>query len=455
MTQHDPYIGDVGRLIDKAASLVEAARKAGADSADAVLARGRSLSVAVREGQLEDNQSAEGDQLGLRVFVGRGSAIVSSNNAQGNNVSLLAERAVAMARLAPEDRFAGLADPAQLARNPRTDLALFDPGILSQSALEARALETEAAALGVAGVSKSGGAHAACSAYASVLVTSDGFAGAYQRSSFSVSATAIAGEGTAMHRDSDMSVKIHDADLDSAEKIGTSAGMRAVAGLHPRKLETQRVPVIFDRRASSSLVGHLTAAINGASIARKTSFLAGKIGEKLFTSAICIEDDPLSRLGLRSRPFDDEGLEGGRMRLVEDGVLKSYILDCATARELGLASTGHASRGASSAPSPAASNVTLTPGARSVNDMMRDLGKGLLVTQLIGSGVNLVTGDYSRGCWGFWFENGAIQFPVAEITIAGHLSTMFRNLEAADDLELKFSVNAPSCYVGEMTLGGR
>lgn len=441
-------------LAERASALVLAAQRAGADKADTIVARGRSLSVSVRNGRLEDNQSSEGDQLGLRVFVGRRSAIVSSSDCAPGGFAALAERAVAMARLAPDDAFAGLADPADLAGGETTDLDLYDPSIVDAVQLEAEALEAEAAALAIKGVTASGGAHASHGSYGAVLATSAGFSGVYQRSSFSRSVTAIAGEGTAMHRDGDMSVKIARADLEAPASIGRLAGERAAAGLNARKLPTQRIPVIFDRRVSSSLAGHLAAAVNGASIARKTSFLLGKIGAKLFADGVVIEDDPLRRKGLRSRSFDDEGVQSRRLKLVDDGILQSYLLDSATARELNLQTTGHASRSSGSAPSPSPSNITLHNGQRSPHEMMRDLGKGLLVTQLIGSGVNLVTGDYSRGCWGFWFENGEIVAPVAEITIAGHLSTMFAALEPANDLEMKFSTNAPSCYVGDMTLGG-
>lgn len=441
-------------LVERAGQLVEAAKRAGADAADTVVARGRSLSIGVREGRLEDNQSAEGDQLGLRVFVGRRSAIVSASDPNPSLFPLLAERAVAMARLAPEDAYAGLAEPQQLAQHIAR-LELFDAEMLDAGQLEALALEAEAAALDVAGVSKSGGASASAGEFGVVLATSSGFSGAYRRSTFSIAMTAIAGQGTAMHRDYDMSYKVRRSDLESPSAIGRRAGERAAAGLNPRKLSTMRVPVIFDRRVASTLVGHVTSALNGAAVARKTSFLGGKLDTKIFPDGIMIDDDPLRPLGLRSRPFDDEGLASRPLQLVKDGVLQSYILDCATARELKLASTAHASRGAGSAPSPSSSNVTLAPGMRSPHAMMRDIGRGLLVTQLIGSGVNLITGDYSRGCWGFWFENGDIVAPVAEVTIAGHLSQMFAALEPADDLELKFSTNAPTCFVGEMTLGGR
>ncbi len=445
---------DIGVLEKRAAALVEAARRAGADAADAVVASARSLSIQVRDGKLEENQRAEGDTLGLRVFVGRRQAIVSTSDPELRSFPALAERAVAMAKVAPEDAYAGLADPAELMRTAR-ELDLHDPSVLSVEALEGKARAAEEAAFAVAGVTKSGGASAGQSHDGVVIVTSDGFSGSYVRSTFSLSTTAIAGESGGMQRDYDYSHRVHCEDLDTPEQVGRTAGERAVAALGPRKLETARAPVIFDRRVASTLVGHLTAAVNGAAIARKTSFLKNRLGQQVFARSIRIDDDPLRPRGLRSRPFDDEGVRSRPLWLVTDGVLTSWLLDSTTGRELGLTTTGHASRGASSAPSPSASNVTLAAGARSPRDMMRSLGRGLLVTQLIGHGANLVTGDYSRGCFGFWFEDGGVVYPVAEITIAGHLNDMFAALEPANDLEFKHAVNAPSVYVGEMTVGGR
>lgn len=258
-----------------------------------------------------------------------------------------------------------------------------------------------------------------------------------------------------MQRDYDYSSRVHFQDLADPASVGRTAGERAIAALAPRKLETQRVPVIFDRRVASSIVGHVLSGANGAAIARQTSFLKDKLGEKLFRSGIRITDDPTWPRGLRSRPFDDEGVVSAPLEIVRDGVLASWLLDTATAKELGMSTTGHASRGASSTPSPSASNVVLDPGTRSPAEMMKELKRGLLVTQLIGSGANLITGDYSRGCFGFWFEDGEIAYPVAEITIAGHLLDMFTALEPANDLEFKHAVNAPSVFVGEMTLAGR
>ncbi|HEY4748302.1 MAG TPA: TldD/PmbA family protein, partial [Steroidobacteraceae bacterium] len=386
------------------------------DAADAVAERGMSLSVEVRDGTVEASERSEGDNMGLRAFVGRRQAVVSTNDLTGN-LDELAERAVAMARVAPEDRFAGLAEPERLARQV-PDLDLLDPELPSVTQLEAMARAAEGAALAVKGVSKSGGASASAGIGGMVLVTSGGFKGSYLGSRHGVSMQAIAGEGTGMEQDYDFSSAIHAADLTAPELIGRSAGERAVRRLNPRKVTTRRVPVVFDPRIAGSLVGHLASAINGSAIARKTSFLKDRMGERLFAPGIAIVDDPLRRRGLRSHPFDGEGVAGERRALVRDGVLASWILDCATARELGLATTGHARRGVSSTPSPGASNLHLEPGAVSADALIADIADGFYVTDLIGMGANMVTGDYSRGASGFWIENGERSYPVSEMTIA-------------------------------------
>jgi PmbA protein len=267
--------------------------------------------------------------------------------------------------------------------------------------------------------------------------------------------SAIAGDGTAMERDYDFTSALHASDLDAAEAIGRNAGERAVARINPRKVATKRVPVVFDRRVAGGLVGHLAGAINGSAIARKTSFLKDKLGERLFPPGIHIVDDPLRRRGLRSRPFDGEGVAGRRLAIVEDGVLKTWLLDCATARELNLATTGHAQRGVSSAPSPGASNLHLEAGRLSPDELIADITEGFYVTELIGMGVNQVTGDYSRGATGFWIENGRRTYPVSEVTIAGNLIDMFRGLTPANDLEFRFGINAPSLRVEGLTVAGQ
>jgi len=434
--------------------LVDLAIRAGADAADAVALRSISQSIEFRDGSVEESERSEGDDVGLRVLVGRRQAVVSTNDLDGDGLARLVERAVAMARVAPEDAYAGLADPALLARDI-PDLDLADPAFPSPDELEALARRAEEAARAVPGVTKSDGASASCGIGGMVLVTSTGFEGAYIGSRHGISMTAIAGEGTAMERDYDASAALHAGDLDAPEAIGRRAGERAAARLNPRKVATCKVPVVFDPRVSASLVGHLAGAVNGAAIARKTSFLKDRMGEPLFARGIRIVDDPLRRRGLRSHPFDAEGVACRPLAIVDDGVLASWVLDSATARELGLATTGHAQRGVSSAPSPSTTNLYMEPGGVSPANLMADIREGFYVTDLIGMGVNGVTGDYSRGAAGFWIDNGQIAYPVSEVTVAGHLIDMFRNLTAADDLVFRFGVNAPTLRIEGLTVAGR
>jgi PmbA protein len=445
---------DQTALTDRAERLVKAALARGADAADAVALRGMSLAIEVRDGAVEESERAEGDDLGLRVLVGKRQAVVSTNDMASDGSAALAERAVAMARAAPEDKFAGLADAALLAHD-FPDLDLIDPELPTITELEAMARAAEVAGLAVKGVAKSGGASASAGIGGMVLVTSHGFRGAYLGSRHGLSMTAIAGSGTGMERDYDYSSVLHAADLESPEKIGRTAGERALERLNPRKVSTRKVPVVFDRRVSGSLVSHLASAANGASVARKTSFLRDKMGEKLFADGIRIIDDPLRKRGLRSHPFDGEGVAGRKLALVDDGVLRSWILDCATARELGLATTGHAQRGVSSVPSPGASNLHLEAGRLSPEALIADIKDGFYVTDLIGMGANMVTGDYSRGASGFWIENGKRTFAVSEVTIAGHLLDIFRTLTPANDLEFRYGTNAPTVRLEGLTVAGQ
>jgi PmbA protein len=444
---------DQSALTDLAERLVAAARRAGAEAADAIAVRSMSLSVGVREGAVEDSERSESDDVGLRVFVGRRTAVVSTNDVKGD-VGALAERAVAMAKVAPEDKYAGLADASLLAK-AQPDLDLLDPDLPAVSVLEERARRAEAAAFAVKGVTRSEGASAAAGIGGMVLVTSHGFHGAYLASNYSVVMSAIAGEGTAMETDYDYSSALHAGDLEAPEKVGTTAGERAVARLNPRKVETRKVPVVYDKRVANTLVGHLAGAINGNAVARKTSFLKEKLGERLFGPGIRIIDDPLRKRGQRSRPFDGEGVAGRRLALIDDGVLTTWLLDSATARELGLATTGHAHRGVGSAPSPGATNLHLEPGTTTPGALMADIADGFYVTSLIGMGVNQVTGDYSRGASGFWIENGKPTFPVSEVTIAGNLIDMFAHLTPASDLEFRYGTNAPTVRVEGLTVAGR
>lgn len=444
---------DTGVLLERARRLVDAARKAGADAADVMAVRGMSVGVQMREGKVEGSERSEGDDLGLRVFVGDRSASVSSNDPR-EDFAALAERAVAIAKVAPEDPYARLADPADLARS-WADLDLLDPVLAPVSELESLARRAEEAALAVGGVTKSGGAGAGAGLGGFALVTSTGFEGASLGSSTSFSVTAIAGEGTGMERDYDYSSVRHRADLDAPEAIGRSAGERAVRRLNPRKVDTRKVPVIFDPRTAGSFPGYLAAAANGQSVARKTSFLRERLGQRVFRPGIAIVDDPLRKRGLRSRPFDGEGIAARPMTVVEDGILTGWFLDTATALELGMKTTGHASRGVGGPPAPGATNLHLAAGTESPEAMIGAIKDGLYVTDMIGHGVNMVTGDYSRGCSGYWIENGELAYAVAEITIAGNLVDMFLNLTPANDLEFRYGTDAPTVLVEGLTVAGR
>ena len=443
----------IDELLTLAADAVAQARKLGADTADALAIDRRGTDLELREGQIEKLEQAEARELGLRVFVGHSSAMISGSVLTPDAIARLAGTAVAMARLAPPDLYSGLAE-AELVAREAPDLDLVSPSLPDAERLKHMALAAEAAALGVGGVAKSGGAGAAATDRAMALVTSLGFAQGYRRTGVSVSVSAIAGEGTAMERDYDYSSAVHFADLKSPEEAGASAGRRAARRLSPRKVKSQAVPVMFENRIAGSLLGHLAGAISGAAIARGTSFLKERMGQKIFSPGIVISDDPLRRRGLGSRPFDGEGLAVRARDFVADGVLTGWLLDLRSARQLGLSPQGNGARGLSSPPGPTSSNLYLRPGPQTASALLRQMGRGLYVTELIGMGVNMVTGDYSRGASGFWVEDGELTFPVSEITIAGNLKDMFLNLTPADDLEFRGTVNAPACVVEGLTIAG-
>lgn len=441
---------DSSQLQDRVASLVEASRKAGADRADAVAVRSRSVSVSARLGKVEATDLSESDDVSLRVFVGQRVASVSAS--AGSDPSQLAERAVAMARVSPEDPFQGLADPSHLAGSI-ADLDLYDDTEVSTDRLVGDALEAEQAALDVNGVTNSGGASASAGVGGMVLATSDGFSGSYMASRFSRSVSVVAGEGTAMERDYDFSSKLHFADLVPAGQIGREAGERTVRRLGARKAETGPVSVIFEPRVARGIAGHLAAAINGASVARKTSFLRDRMNRQVLAGNVSATDDPSRPRGLASRPFDGEGVAGSRLVMVEDGVLNHWFLSTGTARELGLVTNGRGSRSGSSV-SPASTNFAIEAGSQSPRDLMSSLASGFYVTEVFGQGVDMVTGEYSRGAGGFWIENGEITYPVSEVTIASNLKDMFLNLTAANDLDRGFATAAPTLLIEGMTLAG-
>ena len=433
--------------------LLASAKRAGADAADAVLFESISISHAQRLGKIEKLERSEGYDLGLRVLVGKRQAIVSSNDRSPQAVQELVGRALAMARVVPEDPFVGLAEPDQIARDwPK--LEMLDPDEPSAERLIERAKAAEEAARAVAGVTNSEGAEAGWSRSNVALAATNGFRGAYGGSGHSVSVAVLAGEGTGMERDYDFSSAVFGADLRSPEEVGRTAGERAVKRLGARKMPTAQVPVVFDPRVARGLVGHMIGSISGPSITRGTSFLKEKLGKPVFAEGITIVEDPHRRRGLRSKPFDGEGIANKRRNIIEKGVLTTWLLDLRSARQLGMQSTGHAARGTSSPPSPAPTNLWVEPGKASPKELMADIGSGFYVTELMGMGVNGVTGDYSRGAAGFWIEKGELAFPVSEVTIAGNLKDMYLRLAAANDLEFKSGTDAPTLRVDGMTVAG-
>jgi PmbA protein len=436
-----------------AESLVERGIRAGATAADALYAADRSSSVQVRLGELEDVGRSEGEGMGLRLLVGQRSATVSSSDLSEEALGTLVERCLAMAREAPEDPYVGLAASELLERGDPPFLDIYEAHEPDPARLRARALEAESAALAVPGVTNSSGASAGASGSTIAMATSSGFSGAYRTSSHSCSASVIAGEGATMQRDYAWHSARHLEDLDAAAEIGRKAGERAVARLNSGRPKPGKYPVLFDPRVSSTLLGHYVGAISGSSIARKTSFLQDKLGQKVFADSVTIVDDPLRLRGLRSRPFDGEGVRVSRKALVADGVLTSWIAESASARQLGIEPTGHASRGVGGAPGAAPSNLYMEAGTRSREALLAAFPEALLVVELIGQGVNSVTGDYSRGAVGFMVRNGEIAEPVSEITIASNLIEMFATLEPASDLEFRRGIDAPTILVPEMTVG--
>jgi PmbA protein len=436
--------------------LLDAARKAGAEAADCMTLRATSASVGVRNGVLEQAERAEGTDIGLRVFVGRRSANVSSSDTSERTIAEMAERAVAMARAAPEDPFAGLADPEQLARDwDLASLQLEDPAPEpSPQELQQDAQRIEAAARAVEGVTQVQSAAAGYGAQQVHLAATNGFSGGYARTDRGLSGVAIAGTGTGMERDYDGDSRIFQSDLRSPEDIGTSAGTRALARLGARKPPTGRYPVLFDERISGSLIGHLLSAINGQAIARGASWLRDAMGQTVLPDHLSLIEDPHRPRASRSRPFDAEGLPTAPRAIVADGVLQGWTLDLACARKLGLPPTANASRGTSTGPSPSTWNVALTQGDASRDDLIRDMGTGLLVTSMIGSTINPNTGDYSRGAAGLWVENGEITHAVNECTIAGNLREMLRAIVPANDARTHLAQVVPSLLVPGMTLAG-
>ncbi len=435
--------------------LVAAALKAGADAAEAVSAERAALSVGVRNGALEDVEREESRDLGLRVFIGRRQATVSASDLSDATRTRLVERAVAMAKLAPEDPYAGLAPQDRLARGPFADLDLHDPTERSAADLEAVAAEAEAAALAVPGVARSEGGHASASSSRWRLVTSHGFDGAYHGSAFSLGVGVIAEKDGAMERGGENRAARHLSDLPSAAGIGAEAGRRAVARTGPRKIASTTAPVIFENRLAMQILSPLIGAISGPSIARGTSFLKDRLGQAVLPKGVNLIDDPFRPRGLGSTPFDDEGVAVTRRSIIDDGVLTTWLLNSAAAAQLGLASTGHASRGLAGPPGVSTHSLHLEPGERGLDGLMADAGSGLLVTSMFGPSLNANTGDWSAGVSGFWFENGAVAYPVSEVTVAGKLTDLYARLQRGSDLEFRGANNSPSLMFDAVAIAGK
>jgi PmbA protein len=433
--------------------LLKRAKAKGAEAADCLIVRDVSLNVAQRLGKREKLERSEAQDLGLRVFVGKCQAIVSTSDLEPKTLDELAERAVAMARVVPEDEFCGLADPALLVKTP-VALDLDDKKEPSEAELTEMIARAEDAARAVPGVTNSEGAEAGWGKVQIALAASNGFRGSYATSRWGISVSVLAGEGTGMERDYDFSSAVFGENLLDPETLGRSAGERTVRRLNPRKASTAKIPIVYDPRVANGLIGHFVGAINGASIARGTSFLKDRMGQQIFAKGIRIIDDPHRPRGLRSKPFDGEGVANKKRALIEDGVLTTWLLDCRSARQLKLTTTGHAARGTSSPPSPSAANLYLEPGKVTPAELMSDIKQGFYVTELIGMGINGVTGDYSRGAAGYWIENGKLTHPVSEVTVAGNLKDMFQNLTPANDLLFRYGTDSPTVRIDGMTLAG-
>jgi PmbA protein len=442
-------------LPDLLSDLIQSALKAGADAAEAVTSERQALSVGVRNGQLEDVEREEARDLGLRVFIGRRQASVSASDLSDATRTRLVERAVAMARLAPEDPYAALAPEDRLAHGPYPDLDLYDASERSAAELEAAAAETEAAALAVEGVAKSEGGHASWSTSAWRHLTSHGFEGVYRGSGFSLGAGVIAEKDGAMERGGEYRSSRHLSDLPGADEIGGEAGRRAIARVGPRKIASTTAPVIFENRVATQVLSPLVGAISGPSIARGVSFLKDRMGQAVLPAGVDLIDDPFRPRGMGSTPFDDEGVAVERRALVEDGRLTTWLLNSAAAAQLGLASTGHASRGLAGPPGVSTHNLHLDPGERALAALMGDAGTGLLVTSMFGPSLNPNTGDWSAGVSGFWFENGAVAYPVSEVTVAGKLIDLYARLQRGSDLEFRGSFNSPSLLFDAVAIAGK
>jgi len=438
-----------------ATGLVDRMMAGGATESEVIAIWSESRSARVRNGEVEEISGADEFDLGLRAICGGRQAVISTSRADQTSLDDLVARVLAMARAAPEDPYAGLPDASELSKLSADDLDLYDDKRIEPEELVTRAKCAEAAAKAIEGVTNSEGSGASAGSGQVVLTNSAGFSGSYKSSMHGISATAVAGSGTGMERDYDYAGSRHFADLPPPDEVGRLAGERATRRLDPRKPRSGAFPVIFHPRVARTLIGHFAGAVNGESVARGTSFLRNSLGKQIFSDSVSVIDDPLRPRGLGSRPFDGEGARPQAIKLIEDGTLNSWLLDSATAKRLKMQTNGHASRSPTAPPSPTSTNLYLVAGEVEAAQLIGSVSAGLYVCELIGMGVNLVTGDYSRGAAGFWIEDGEVAYPVSELTIAGNLRDMFANLEPASDLEFRYATNAPTVLIHEMTIAGQ
>ncbi|QNT78498.1 TldD/PmbA family protein [Entomobacter blattae] len=435
------------------ADLLKTAQKEGADRADILFIQTQSVSYQIRNGKMEETESSEQNEIGLRVFLGKKSAIISTTELKPDEFPRLASQALAMAKVLPEDKFSDLLEassPQRLSKN----LELFDPTLPTNDNILAYITEMEEQALAQKGITNSNGSSAAYGKSHIILLTSNGFKGEYQHSSFSAGISVVAGQGPTMQRDYATHTTTFYRDLDTAKSLGLQAAQRALARLNPKKPRTANLPIVFDPRIAGSLLGHFASAIKGNAIARGTSFLKQALGRTIFPKEVTIMDDPTCKKGLRSRPFDAEGVKAAPLTLVEEGTLQHWLLDIRSANQLNLPTNGRASRSPSSPPTPTHTNLYFKNGSHSRTDLMADIKEGIYITEMMGSAINGLTGDYSRGASGFMIRNGQLAEPVAEFTIAGNLNDMFANIGLANDLEFRYGVNSPTLRVHSMTVAG-
>ncbi len=450
----EPQAGpDPDALADIAETLVKAALAAGADQAEAALSESRALEAGVREGALEDVERSESRDAGLRVLVGKRQAGVAFSDLSADGRKLAVDRAIAMAKAAPEDPYCGLVEPDQLALK-RPDIPLYDPPSFDPARLEQTALALEAAAMGVPGVAMVAGAGASETAAAGAVFMSNGFASSRRSSLRGLGVAPIAKRDGVMERDHESDAARRQSDLKSADEIGRIAGERAVARLGAKKVKTGKAAVVFDRREASTFLSALLSAISGPAVARGASFLRDKMGERIFAEGVNVIEDPLRPWSHGARASDGEGVAVKPRALIEDGVLTTWLLNAASARQLELPLTGHASRRLGAPPGVSASNVHLEPGEASRDELIREAGSGVLVMEMFGPSLNANTGDWSVGVAGFAIENGEIAYPVSEITVAGNLLDIFQRLTPGADLEFRSGINSPSVLVDALSIGG-